>query len=54
MTVAIACNSCARPFDALEHAGLVRCGTCEERSAPRMPSAGLSVIVLDTPGEAWA
>jgi LSD1 subclass zinc finger protein len=54
MRLEIACASCRRPFDALEHAGLVRCAPCEERHGFSLPAAGATVTVVDTPGEAWA
>jgi hypothetical protein len=54
MTVHVACASCGETFSARRHAGLVRCGGCEERSALRLPGNGAgTVVVLDTPGEAW-
>jgi LSD1 subclass zinc finger protein len=54
MSLEIACVSCRQPFDAELHAGLVRCAPCEDRHAPTMPSVGATVVVMDTPGEAWA
>lgn len=55
MSLEVACITCRRPFDAVRHAGLVRCPPCEERVSFRLP-AGVTanVTVLDTPGEAWA
>ena len=55
MSLKVACISCERPFDAVRHAGLVRCAGCEDRLAYRLPGVGSgTVVVLDTPGEAWA
>ena len=55
MSVTIACISCQESFDARRHPGLVRCGPCEDRVAYRLPGVGTgTVVVLDTPGEAWA
>lgn len=54
MPLEVACSSCGARFDAALHAGLVRCAPCVERQAFRVPSAGPTVTVLDTPGEAWA
>lgn len=55
MSVLVACASCGATFSARRHAGLVRCGSCEDRQAFRLPGSGAgTVVVLDTPGEAWA
>jgi LSD1 subclass zinc finger protein len=54
MSLEVACISCRRPFDADLHAGLVRCAPCEDMHQISFPSSGATVIVLDTPGEAWA
>ncbi len=54
MSLEVACNSCRRPFDAMAHPGLVRCPPCEDRHGFSIPSAGPTVAVFDTPGEAWA
>jgi DNA-directed RNA polymerase subunit RPC12/RpoP len=56
MTLKVSCISCAATFDAVRHAGLVRCAPCDERLAFRLPGTGLgqTVVILDTPGEAWA
>lgn len=55
MSLRVACNSCGETYSALRNPGLVRCDACEERLAFRLPSAGAgNVVVVDTPGEAWA
>lgn len=50
----VACISCASTFDAVVHAGLVRCPPCEDRQAYSIPSAGVTVTTIETPGEAWS
>lgn len=55
MSLRVACTSCGETYSALRNPGLVRCEPCEERQAFRLPGAGVgTVVVLDTPGEAWA
>ncbi|HJQ92797.1 MAG TPA: hypothetical protein VJ874_00770 [Candidatus Thermoplasmatota archaeon] len=54
MSLQVACIACARTFDAVAHPGLVRCRQCEELQDFSFPSAGVTVVTLDTPGEAWA
>lgn len=54
MSLQVACIACSRTFDAVAHAGLVRCAPCEERQALAFPSVGATVTTIDTPGEAWA
>jgi hypothetical protein len=54
VAIRVACIACSRTFDAVRHAGLVRCGPCEESQALAFPSAGAIVTTIDTPGEAWA
>ena len=54
MSLQVACIACSRTFDAVAHAGLVRCPPCDERQAFSIPSAGVTVTTIDTPGEAWA
>lgn len=50
----VACIRCARTFDAVQNAGLVRCAPCEESQGYSIPSVGAIVTTIDTPGEAWA
>lgn len=51
----VACVSCQTSFDAVAHAGLVRCGDCEDRQSFRLPGVGSGIsVTFDTPGEAWA
>ncbi|MHB1261612.1 MAG: hypothetical protein ACYC2H_07830 [Thermoplasmatota archaeon] len=50
----VACIRCARTFDAVSNAGLVRCAPCEESQGFSIPTVGMTVTVIDTPGEAWA
>ena len=55
MRLRIACNSCGETFSARSNPGLVRCSPCEDRVAFRLPGVGVgNVVVMDTPGEAWA
>jgi hypothetical protein len=54
VAIRVACIACSRTFDAVQHAGLVRCSPCEESQAFSFPSAGPTVTTIDTPGEAWA
>ena len=54
MSIEVACIACSRTFDAVRHAGLVRCPPCEERHGPAIPSMGATVTTFETPGEAWA
>jgi predicted RNA-binding Zn-ribbon protein involved in translation (DUF1610 family) len=52
--ISVACISCARPFDARTHAGLVRCPDCAEAAAPRIPAAAATTVTFDSPADAWA
>ena len=52
--IQVACISCSRTFDAVRHAGLVRCSSCEADQDFSFPAAGVTVATFDTPGEAWA
>jgi hypothetical protein len=54
VAIEVACIACARTFDAVRHAGLVRCAPCQESQAFTFPSGGATVMTFDTPGEAWA
>jgi len=54
MSLQVACIACGATFSALRHPGLVRCAPCDDRAAPRIPSAAATTITFDTPGEAWA
>lgn len=52
--VEVACIACSRTFDACGHPGLIRCASCEQRSGLALPSTGIVVLTIDTPGEAWS
>jgi len=47
MGIHVACSTCHQTFPVETHAGLVRCDTCEDRAAPRMPSATGSTVEFD-------
>jgi protein-arginine kinase activator protein McsA len=47
MGIFVACSSCHETFDADDHAGLVRCAPCEDRSIPTIPSMGATVVEFD-------
>jgi protein-arginine kinase activator protein McsA len=46
MTLYVACNSCHRQFDALTHAGLLRCPQCSDAHAYQFVATGPRVVVM--------
>lgn len=46
MTLYVACNSCHREFDAVAHAGLLRCPRCANAHAYRFEAAEPRVVVI--------
>lgn len=49
MSLWIACYTCREPFEAELHPGLVRCPSCTDRAAYRLPAAAPTVVHLDLP-----
>lgn len=46
----VVCNTCRESFEAETHAGLVRCGPCEERTAFRLPGSHPAVVQVAAEG----